>query len=268
MLGAFASLGEQAEQHHKSLMSAVTPAKPVRRVLVGTVTAAGNGTDLITATNQSQMGPSAGRMWVLRKAVLSPVPSTTVVTGGTTSAKGTFTAGAAGNAVLPAGASITGFTISAAATAAAASGTITVSNVAGGPLTYDYVFPNAGNSPDVLNITFPRPLSPSGGAITVAINAVTGGSAGNINVYGISGGTVTADIYAGASADVIGTDFEALEALATTLPYVNTWGNRHVCLYPGETLYAIINGAAVNTQFVMVMEADEYPIEQVEAMHA
>lgn len=160
MLGAFATLGEQSAQQHDTLLRKLERPLPVRRVLIGSVLTGGSGTDLLTASNQSQMGPSQGRMWVVRKIVLSPVPSTATVTG------------------------------------------------------------------------------------------------------------VTADIYVGASADVIGTDFEAIEAFGVTLPYVNTWGNRHVCAYPGETAYAILHGeASPNIQFVMALECDEYRIGEVESMH-
>lgn len=272
MLGAFATLGRQADQHHGSLMGALASGRPIRRVLPGTLTASGTGTDIIISSNQSQMGPAQGRLWMIRKLVIAPVPATTPVTSGGTpvNASGAFAAAAAGSAALPAGASITGFTITAGPIAAAAlTAAVTVTNVPNGPLTYNFDFPNAGDSPAVLNITFPVPLPATGGAPTVSIAAAVGGSAGNITVYGTSAASsVTADVYVGASADVNNTDFEALEALAAPLPFINTYGTRRLIAYPGEVAYAILHGAAANVQFVMTMEADEYVISEVEAMHA
>jgi hypothetical protein len=116
-------------------------------------------------------------------AVPAPVP--TPVTAA-------FAAGVAGTATLPAGASLAGFTVTAASTAAAENGTITVSNVPGGPLLYSFVFPNGGNGAPDLSITFPAPLPSTGSPITVAINAVTSGSAGNIVAYGTPGGSAAA----------------------------------------------------------------------------
>lgn len=103
-----------------------------------------------------------------------------------TAVTGAFAAGAAGSAALPAGASLTGFTVTAAQVTTAESGTVTITGLAAGTLTYNFVFPNGANSTSVLNIDFPQALAAANPttAVTVAINAVTGGSAGNINVYG------------------------------------------------------------------------------------
>lgn len=98
-------------------------------------------------------------------------------------ASGTFTAAAAGSVALPAAAdTLTGFDVTAAPVAAEVAGTVTVSNVIGGPYNYDFAMV-VGNTAR-LSVTYPLGLSPSGGTPTVSINAITGGSAGNINVYG------------------------------------------------------------------------------------
>lgn len=108
-------------------------------------------------------------------------------TAAPSNATGAFAAAGAGNATLAAGVSLAGFTVTAASVAAVVTGTVTVSNVANGPLTYDFVFTNGGNSPSVLTVTFPQPLAPNGGAIVVAMSATAGGSAGHIVAYGAGG---------------------------------------------------------------------------------
>lgn len=89
-----------------------------------------------------------------------------------TGAVGTNTGG---NASLPAGSNITGFTVTFTA-ATTAAGTVTVSNVAGGPLTY-----NIPVGTTVFTINYPGAgLPASGGAPTVAVSATVGVGPGNI----------------------------------------------------------------------------------------
>lgn len=94
-----------------------------------------------------------------------------------------FAAGAAGSVTLPVGASLTGIAISTASTAAVENGTVSISNVLGGPLNFAFTSPNGGNSMAVLDPPLLVPLQPSGGQITVAITAITSGAAGHIVAF-------------------------------------------------------------------------------------
>jgi len=105
--------------------------------------------------------------------------------GAAVGAAASFLAGAAGNAALSSTSDhLTGFDVTMAAVAAAAGGTVTVSNVAGGPFVYD-IEALVGQA-TLLSIRFPTSLPPSGGAPTVAISAIVGGGAGNIDIFGIT----------------------------------------------------------------------------------
>lgn len=149
--------------------------------------AQGDGTVFSASPCGSGVGPS---QTLQAYADLTGTPASAAAIPGAVSAA--FAAGNAATATLPAGASLTGFTVTADQVTTVVSGTVTVSNVPGGPLAYDYVFPNGGNSPSVLPIAYPAALPPSGGAITVAINAVTGGAAGHINATYAPGGSAGA----------------------------------------------------------------------------
>lgn len=98
----------------------------------------------------------------------------------------TFAAAASGSASLPGGNAITGFTVSVGPGVAAALTTVTVSNVVGGPLTYEFESPAAGGE-TTLNINFPNPLLPVFATqITVTFNGTANTGAGSIEVTGQS----------------------------------------------------------------------------------
>jgi hypothetical protein len=153
-----------------------------------------------------------------------------------------FAAAAAGNVSLPnATDSLIGFTVSMAATAAVVSGTVTVTHVATGTLTYDFVANTTQGG--LLTVTFPVPLKSDGTAPNVAISAIAGGAAGHINVYGQTQGTlaVAATIYDGAQVAAVtnpvanGTDTQWLTddgiTIATGLTVTSTRGTVSGCLY-------------------------------------
>jgi hypothetical protein len=103
----------------------------------------------------------------------------------TTGLTASFLAAAAGSVLLPiVGAYVTGFDVTMAAIAAAAGGTVTLSNVAGGP--YVYNFEGMVGAASTLSRTFDPPLQAVGGVPTLAISAIVGGGAGNLNIYGMS----------------------------------------------------------------------------------
>ena len=96
----------------------------------------------------------------------------------TSTATGAIAAGA-GAAALPAGVAATGFTLSFSA-APSTTGTAVLSNVVGGPYTYN--IPSGQTSP--FNVTFPNPIA-ANGAPTLTI-AGLGTGAGTIELYGLT----------------------------------------------------------------------------------
>lgn len=117
-----------------------------------------------------------------------------------TGASAAFAAAAAGSASLAATDSLTGFDVTVVDPAGQVAAAVTVSNVAGGPYTYDLM--EAASGPSRLSITYPRPLAPAGGAPTVAIAAAVGGGAGHIDVYGQAAGALTEfHLYDGSNAN-------------------------------------------------------------------
>lgn len=149
--------------------------------------AQGDGLIFDASPAASGIGPS---QTVQVYADLEGTPATTPPI--TQAATAAFAGGSGATVTLPAGAEVTGWTVTAASTAAAENGTITVSNVPGGPLVYDFTMPNGGNGAPYQSPPLPGPLVSTGSPITVAISAITSGSAGHIIVYYQMGGSATA----------------------------------------------------------------------------
>lgn len=102
-----------------------------------------------------------------------------------------FAAAGTTTITLPAGSSLSGFTVTAASQAGAAvSGIVTVTGGNGGTLSYDYVFPNASNSTPDTTFTFPAPIAPASIAVPIQVvfPAIVGGAAGHITAYTTTGG--------------------------------------------------------------------------------
>lgn len=123
-------------------------------------------------------GPARLWGWSVRESGGNPSTDNTV------GASAAFAGGAAGNAALGVNAAVTGFDVTMAAVAAAVGGTVTLSNVIDGP--YNYNFEGLVGAASLLSVRFRDPLVASGGAPSVAISAIAGGGAGNINMYGQS----------------------------------------------------------------------------------
>lgn len=138
-----------------------------------------------TLTNET-WGPRTGWAWDVRRVTVQGLngPSGGVATSGT----GAVAAGA-GSATLPAGSSVTGFTLTFSA-AMSVAGTATLSNVAGGSIVYD--IPSGQLAPYV--ITLPQPLPASSGAAIPTLTVAGGGTgAGHIILSGTTP-TVAADV--------------------------------------------------------------------------
>ncbi len=102
-------------------------------------------------------------------------------------ASNTFSAAAAGSVALPTnGEYITGFDVNfLSASPSAVSGIITVTNVAGGTISYEIGVGTGGAGTDLsIRYPFPLPASGTGVAPTVNVPAMTGGPAYSIAVYG------------------------------------------------------------------------------------
>lgn len=166
-------------------------------------------------------GPPAGRIWDIRQLVVmgglggdqwSPILQNTTPGAGSSSsitlpagaslavlnigilgantlvnqASGTFAATNAGSVALPiAGEYISGFDINFFPNSVNATSTITVTNVAGGTMSYDIGTSTAAGGTD-FSIRYPSPIPASSGVVapTVNVPAITGGGAYTINVYG------------------------------------------------------------------------------------
>lgn len=209
--------------------------KPRRLPPMSGVVTAGGLIAIGGDTGQQPVGPTSGNWWFLRAIVVNGLASLAAGTG--TSGEGTFTAGA-GAASLPAGASITGFTVSFSA-AASTAGTITVSNVVGGPIVYDVP---AGQAAPIV-VTYPVPIPASGGAATVTV-AGLGTGAGAIEISGTSTGAnsdvVDMQIY-GSGSGVRWWQFGGGPGGAAP-PYYTKWGMGEMWMEGGEYL-AFTNAA-------------------------
>jgi hypothetical protein len=118
--------------------------------------------------------------------------STAAVAGAPTVVEADFAAGASAAASLPAGYSMTGFTITSAAPAAEVSGTVVVNGLTGA--NQNYTFNQTVAAGGLLQENFPQALGPftSGSTPTVTVPAISGGAAGHIVVFGTSPGSAAA----------------------------------------------------------------------------
>jgi hypothetical protein len=127
----------------------------------------------LVLANAEVWGPKTGFFWAVQRfnVVGLTAGSTT-----TSTATGTITAGA-GSAALTSGVSATGFTLSFSA-APSTAGTAVLSNVTGGPYTYN--IPSGQTSP--YTVSFPGPITATGAATLTIAGLGTG--AGTIILYG------------------------------------------------------------------------------------
>ena len=132
----------------------------------------------VTITSQEMWGPKTGYFWAVQSIRVNGLADS--ASDNQAGAAGTITAGA-GTASLPAGSTLTGFT--ATFSAATSSGTITVSNVNGGPFTYS--IPSGATS---FTQSYGAGLEDSSATSGPAVTAAgLGTAAGNIAVYGTTG---------------------------------------------------------------------------------
>lgn len=222
---------------------------PVMRgnVTNGSLTLGSTGDPGQAGGQQVYCGPRQGWAWrVTRISVigLASVPASQ------NAVSAAFAAAAAGSAVVPGGAALTGFDVTTAPPAAATATTVTVSNVVGGPLTYNVVETVASGG--LLSIRFPVPLVASGGNATVAVAAAAGGAAGNITAYGtFFASSDSVNIYRG---DPDASRFvDVLNAASPTRT-----PSQGLLLKPGDHL--VVSGSSLGaTQLTVSGEAFEAP---------
>jgi hypothetical protein len=157
---------------------------PLQGFAVGGVLDIGGDTIATLASGQPAwsghiIGPTQGNAWQVKRLAVSGLTAAFGGSSATSTATGAIAAGA-GSAALGNGVSATGFTLSFSA-APSTTGTAVLSNVTGGPYTYN--IPSGQTSP--YTVTFPGPITASapGVAPTLTI-AGLGTGAGTIILYG------------------------------------------------------------------------------------
>lgn len=158
-----------------------------------------------TPTDFKDFGsPANGRIWEIRELLV--LANTNGSTGGwvtlpnTTNiqASNTFAGAAGGSVSLPAGASITGFTVAFQAPVAAVSGTLTITNATGGTISYDVTIPTTGL---IFSENFPGPIPATSSAAQITFNVpvIAGGPPYSITLTGQQtvGSGITATFWVG-----------------------------------------------------------------------
>lgn len=140
-----------------------------------------------SAWSGRQIGPAQGNAWQVKRLSVSGLSAGSAATTTVSTAAGTITAGA-GSAALGNGVSATGFTLSFSA-APSTTGTAVLSNVTGGPYTYN--IPSGQTSP--YTVVFPNPITATSAGVAPTLTiAGLGTGAGNIILYGVSAVTAVA----------------------------------------------------------------------------
>ncbi len=196
--------------------------------------------------------PAVGREWEVRRLMIvdGSNPSGQTSGGAVTASSNAYAAAAAGFSGLPAGAAMTGFSVTAAPASAPVSGQITVTGTSVPELYYELAIGTAGGS---VSQTFPTPIPAT--AATVSVPAITGGSAYTVTVYGttaVTGGTPgTAFWYAGIPYQSAP---QAAIWRAATLPEIDRLGGENISIKAREKLFAVVSGA--NPGDTLIARAD------------
>jgi hypothetical protein len=209
-------------------------------------------------------GPESGYLWLVRRVLIA---SSGGVAGGTTQTSNNATA-----AVTASGGTatintfglptyFTGFTLTLAPASAAGNGTVTVSNVQGGP--YVYNFSETTTGPTQYSVSIPAPGIQASGNISVAVSAVTSGGSGSVSAYGYSNSNVGDNanpvLYAGS--DTGAGQATILEDGGIKLGTAYYPASKGAWLFPGEQLYAKLTSATTGNLYTMTGVAIEVPFE-------
>lgn len=187
-------------------------------------------TNIIQDMGQGQ-GPADGRLWQVRLAGVVALNSTnnafsTFPSAGTgTSVSNTFAAAAAGSVSLPAGASISGFTVDLQA-GTATDYVVTVTNAVGGTMSFN-VQGAAGGTTFTQTFNPPIPALTPGSQITVNVPAQAGGPAYSIEANGVTGATTSplVTFYAGQNVASPGTGMLPAGQIRWQMTTVPSWEN-------------------------------------------
>ncbi|HMD25855.1 MAG TPA: hypothetical protein VKH61_17285 [Streptosporangiaceae bacterium] len=236
-LGRVATALESDYLRKQQLASKLRFAPIVPIVLTG---AAGASLGTATFANAEIWGPKTGYFWAVCSIRTSGLADSQA--NSSLAASGAITAGA-GAATLPALDDLTGFSFT--LTTAGTVETVTVTNVVGGPLVYNFGALTAGAQ------TFPQGLQASGGVPTVTFSSTGGTAAGSIIAYGTSQGQPddNVSIYrgpSGASGAVIQNQMNNLNAVETI------WhpGRTEFILQPGD--YITVQGVGLVSNQVSI----------------
>lgn len=194
--------------------------------------------------------PVQGRIWEVRGlACVDASNPTGALSGGIPVAvSATGAAAAAGSVSLPAGAYCTGYDVDFQAPAAAVSGNVTVTNLStangsSGTLNASMTIPTTG----LVNLprAFPNPLAPLSAAAQPTLNvpAIASGPAYSMTIYGntaVTGATPGSGFWYTGIPSVFGTQNSRWQI--PQLPTIDTRGDRHITVPPGEHLFAVLSG--------------------------
>jgi hypothetical protein len=162
---------------------------PLQGFAVGGVLDIGGDTIANLASGQPAwsghiIGPTQGNAWQVKRLAVSGLTAASAAGAATTStATGAIAAGA-GAAALGNGVSATGFTVTFSA-APSTVGTLVLSNVTGGPYTYNVTTTPA----NPYSVTFPGPITATNAGVAPTLTAAgLGTGAGTIELYGTAAG--------------------------------------------------------------------------------
>jgi hypothetical protein len=191
--------------------------------------------------------PALGRIWTVRYLAASISGGETDALDPPTFATTTFATGAAANISLPsANYTVTGIDATIGNAVAAGNVTVTLSNVAGGPLTW--TIGESTTSGEVLNRQFGTGLA-ANGTPNLAISALLNGGSGTLTVYAQPTDLEQVNWYIGPGIGAAGITSYWRENQAP-LPARTTYtSDIHQVRY-GDHLYAVVSGGALNDNVV------------------
>lgn len=207
------------------------------------------------------LGPRQGFAWSLKRLVVDGLSTGSGSATFSSTATGSIAAGA-GSAALANGISATGFTLSFSA-APSTTGTAVLSNVTGGPYTFN--IPSGQTSP--YTVVFPNPVTAASAGVAPTLTiAGLGTGAGTIILYGSSFLAAVApdQVQLFRSSNVGQPPLWTFSGGPPGLPPQVMPGKLEMTLWPGDTLNLVNLGALAATGTIRLSgEATEVPAEML-----